>query len=220
MKSKRSQLALAAVLALTLSVTVGLVSGTVADAKKKKKKSGTVTVSKTTPTTIPGKASPTDIEVLTSIPLMVGNKAKGKVVGWDSLTVTSTFTAADNATLGNGLFAEVTAPNGRTVGLVNPEGSSTANNTTSGPLTETPDSPFSTCFPGPGPNNPCPGGSSGDPEATVGPPYSGTVGNLELAKFGGVPAKGTWTVKVFNDTTAAATLNSVSLRLTLKKAPL
>jgi hypothetical protein len=49
MRSKRSRLALMGVLALVLSVTVGLVSGSVADAKKKKKKSSNVvTVSNNT----------------------------------------------------------------------------------------------------------------------------------------------------------------------------
>jgi hypothetical protein len=219
-RSKTSRLALFGVLALVLSVTVGLVSGSVADAKKKKKKSGTVTVSKTTPTTIPAKASPASNDSLTTVPLTVGKKAKGKVVGWDSLTVTSTFTGSDDQALGN-ISARLTAPNGRTVGLASPAWNFTGTgNTTSGPLTETPDSPFGLCFSGPGPNNPCPGGNFGGPENTVGPPYVGTVANNDLALFGGVPAKGTWIVKLLNGSdTTTAVLNSITVRMTLKNAP-
>ena len=47
MKSKHSRLALAGVLALATSVTVGLVSGSAAEAKKKTTKSKTAVVSKT-----------------------------------------------------------------------------------------------------------------------------------------------------------------------------
>src|SRR3954454_4992864 len=117
MKSKRSRLALLGLLALVLSVTVGLVSGSVADAKKKKKKSANfVTVSKTTPTTIPGMPAPTGNETLTTIPLMVGKKAKGKAVSFDSVDVTTTFSAPDNSTLDD-LAAEISSPNGRTTFL-------------------------------------------------------------------------------------------------------
>ena len=222
MKSKRSRLALMGVLALVLSVTVGLVSGSVADAKKKKKKSAnSITVSKTTPTSIPVSASNTAPDSLTSIPLMVGKKAKGKVVGWDSLIVTTTFTGSSSTALGN-VNAEVTAPNGRTVGLSAPVWNFAVPgpqaNTISGPLTETPNSPFNPCFPDA--THPCPGGALRDPEATVGPNYAGTIGNSVLAHFGGVPARGTWTVKVFNSsTTDTAVLNSVSITMTLKTAP-
>jgi hypothetical protein len=198
---------------------VGLTSGTVADAKKKGKKkgkSGTVTVSKTTPTSL-APAAPGGNDSLTVVPLTVGKKAKGKVVGWDSLTVTTTFSAPTTPALGT-IFASISAPNGRTVSLFNPEASSLAANTTSGPLTETPDSPFSTCFPDP--SNPCPGGNAQDPEATVGPPYAGTIGTLDLAQFGGVPARGTWSLLLTNgSSTATSTLNSASITMTLKNAP-
>jgi hypothetical protein len=216
MKSKKSRLTLVGVLALTISVTVGLMSGSVADAKKKKKKAGSVTVSKTSPTTIPAKASPTGNDTIVSIPLTVGKKAKGKVVGWDSLTVTSTFSSSTNDGLSD-LYAEVTAPNGRSAFLVNPAASALAGNTVSGPLTETPNSPFGICFPSP--PNPCPGGNSQFPENTVGPPYAGTVGNTNLVRFGGVPARGTWTVKAFNAGATQGILNSVTLTMTLKTAP-
>jgi hypothetical protein len=218
MTRKRSRLAFLGVLTVVLSVTVGLVSGSVADAKKKKKgKSGKVTVSKTAPTVIPNKAAANATDTITTVPLTVGKKAKGKVVGWDSLTVTSTFSAPDSATL-NDIYAEITAPNGRTVFIQNPEVSTFVDNTTSGPLTETPDSPFQTCFPNA--THTCPGGGGEFPENTVAPPFAGTVGNPDLTQFGGVPARGTWSVKVFNSSdTTAGTLNSVSLSMTLKNAP-
>ena len=217
MRSRKSRLALLGVLALALTMVVGIASGSVAEAKKKKsKKGGTVTVSQTAPTTIPPGNPPNGNDSITTIPLTVGKKAKGKVVGWDSLTVTSTFSAPDNDTLGS-LNAEITAPNGRTVGMVNPLASGFANNTTSGPLTETPDSPFFACFPVA--TNPCPGGAAQNPEATVPPPFNGTVGNQGLSFFGGVPAKGTWFVKVFNSSPKAATLDSVSISMNLKNAP-
>jgi hypothetical protein len=221
MRSRKSRFALVAVLALALSVTVGLVSGSFAEAKKKKqKKSGRVTVSKTTPIAIPVKPALTGNDTMTTIPLTVGKKAKGKVVGWDTLTITTSFSSTTTGGL-NSITAELTAPNGRTASLNNPMVSTVAGNTTSGPLTETPNSPFNACFPGAGPGgNPCPGGSNEDPEATVGPPYAGTIGNGGLSAFGGVPAKGTWTLKVFDsNTTTPGTLNSVSLSLTLKNAP-
>jgi hypothetical protein len=227
MKAKKSRFALVGVLALATCVTVGLATGSVADAKKKKKKGGgTVTVSQTAPTAIPPAVASTPAAEghagFVSVPLTVGNKAKGKVVGWDTLTVTSTFTGSSNSAL-IGVFAEVTAPNGRTAGLFNPVSDffntgPTGGNTTSGPLTETPNSPFGICIadPGPPPNPPC-----FNPENTVGPPnYAGTIGNPGLEAFGGVPAKGTWTVKLFNSsTTSTATLNSLSMSMNLKANP-
>jgi hypothetical protein len=219
MRNRRSRLTLVGVLALAITVTVGLLSGGVADAAKKKKKKGakSVTVSKTAPTAIPGKPSLDGNDTLVSIPLTVGKKAMGKVVGWDSLTVTTAFSSGTNQGLVD-LGAKVTAPNGRTVFLDSPPPlTGIADVTTAGPTTETPNSPFSFCFPEA--TNPCPGGLSQDPEATVGPPFAGTVGNSELAKFGGVPARGTWTVKVFNESDVPGTLNSVSITMTLKNAP-
>ena len=216
MKSKRSRLALMGVLALALSVTVGLVSGSVADAKKKK--SGKVTVSKTTPTSIPSAAGPNSPDSSTTVPLTVGKKAKGKVVGFDSVSVTTNWTGSDDQALGS-VFSELIAPNGRKVGLQAPVWNfAGAGNQTSGPTTETPDSSVNACFPTT--PRPCPGGAFNDPDATLGPPYAGTIGTTGLANFGGVPAKGTWQLRVFNgSTTRTATLNSVSITITLISAP-
>jgi hypothetical protein len=217
MKSKRPRLALLGVLALALSVTVGVVSGSVADAKKKgtRKKGGSVTVSQTTPTTIP--VGSTSDASITTVPLTVGKKAKGKVVGADSVAITTTF-AGSSAGFAPNVKAELTAPNGRTAFLNNPPMDSKT--TVSGPVTETPDSPLAFCIPPTVSPQRCGGDFPSYPEETVGPPYAGTIGNLSLAAFMLVRAKGTWTVKVFNkSTTTTAVLNSVTLFMRLKTAP-
>ena len=172
MKSKRSRLALIGVLALALSVTAGFLSGSLADAKKKGKgkKGGVVTVTKTTPTPIP--VGSTSEYSMTTVPLSVGKKAKGKVVGANSVTITTTFTGA--AGFVSGISAELTAPNGRSSGLAAfPYGDTGA--TTAGPLTETANSPQHLCIFNPAPPPRCMSGST--PETTVGRPYTGTIGN-------------------------------------------
>jgi hypothetical protein len=214
MTRKRSRLALLGVLTVVISVTVGLVSGTVADAKKKKKKAvGQVSVSTAGPTAIP--QAGTDTAGIVRIPLTVGKKAKGKVVGWDSLIATYTLTG----TVGfiDSVDIKVTAPNGRTVFLENPADNTDA---TVGPLTQTPNSPVGFCHPDP---TPPPVGCPGfDADETLGPPFAGTIGNVELAWFGGIPAKGTWTVtaqQTNSNPSAASILQSISLTMTLKNAP-
>lgn len=242
MKSKRSRLALMGALALVLSVTVGLVSGSVADAKKKKGggKGGSVSVSggpatiplATDPSPPPPETATTPGQVgFASIPLTVGKKAKNKVVSLDSLSVTYTLTGsaptADNGGTPGSLFntsLSITAPNGRTVGL-NPPAFFDPNATTEGPITETPDSPFFPCITsvtGPLPSTTiCSNDVQQDPEGVLTPPtYAGTQGNTSLALFGGVPAKGTWTVKARNSgTIAASTLQSITLNIGLVPAP-
>jgi hypothetical protein len=213
MTRKRSRLALLGVLSGVVSVIVGIVSGGAAYAKKKKKAAGKVTVSKTTPTAIP--QAGTDFAGIVRVPLTVGKKAKGKVVGWDSLTATYTLTGSVGFI--DSVNIKVTAPNGRTVFLGNP-----ANNTdaTVGPLTQTPNSPVDTCHPDPTPPPVgCPGFNS---DETLAPPFAGTIGNVELAFFGGVPAKGTWTVtaeQTNSNPLAASVLQSVSITMNLKNAP-
>src|SRR6266516_4256874 len=74
--SKRSRVALIGVMALALSVTVGLLSGSVADAKKKKKKTGTVTATvQATNVAVPDKAPPaTSVDGRVDIPLTISGK--------------------------------------------------------------------------------------------------------------------------------------------------
>jgi hypothetical protein len=165
---------------------------------------------------------------MVSVPLTVGKKAKGKVVSFDSLVVTYSLTgtaatATDPASASN-LGIAITAPNGRDTGVVNPGGGD-PNATTIGPVIATPDSPFGTCstaLTAPAPSTTvCDPADVQDPEGTIKPPtYAGVIGDDSLQIFGGVPARGTWTVKVRNfSTVTTGTLSNVSLTMGLIQAP-
>jgi hypothetical protein len=109
------------------------------------------------------------------------------------------------------------SPNGREISVDNP-GFFDDNATTIGPVVVTPDSPFFGCdFDDSGPATVCDTGSIQDPEATVRPPtWAGTVGDTGLALFGGVPARGTWTVEFRNfSIVTTGTVSNVSLTLGL-----
>jgi hypothetical protein len=229
MKSKRSRFALLGVLALALSVTVGLASGSVAEAKKKRKKGvSSVTVSTKGPTLIPPTpADPGAKLSLVNIPLVVGKKAKGKVVSADSVAVTYSFTGTPpSGTTEGSLFdtdLDLVAPNGRSVDL-DPPGFDDPLTSATGPTTETANSPFFPCnvdgFPLTNPDI-CDPTNHQDPDATLVPPaYAGTEGNTDLAFFNGVPAKGTWTAQVRNlaDDQGPSTLTSLSIRIGLTNA--
>jgi hypothetical protein len=232
MKSKRSRLALLGALALVVALTAGLTLGSVADAKKKKGKKGaaSVTVSRTAPTLIPPTPAGPDTKTsLVAIPLVVGKKAKGKVVGPDSIAATYSFTGTPPVPPDPGSLYEtnltVTAPNGRTVRL-DPPGFNDPNTSATGPTTETANSPFFECnvvpgFPTPQPDV-CDTSEPQDPQGTLVPPaYAGTKGNNDLALFAGVSARGTWTVtsRNFGTDLGASTLTSISLRIPLASAP-
>ncbi len=189
MKSKRSRLALMGALALVLSVTVGLVSGSVADAKKKSKRSFTIT--KTAPTTIPGAPGPSVAVVKVPIGTVGKKIAKGKVVSLNGVNVTTTFTGSPGFA-SNINDVEVIGPSGRVGFLGNPIGNGTNTETISGPLTETPNSANDVCIPDASPPPP----PCADPDANLGPPYAGTIGNSSLLDFSGGAAKGTWFIKV------------------------
>jgi hypothetical protein len=206
-----------------------------ADAKKKHKgsKSSSVTVSAKTPIVIPpstpasggapGKVS------LVAIPLSVGKKAKNMVVSPDSVTVTYSLTGAPATSSpinAGSLYYTVlglAAPNGRSVYMNSPVTFGDPNAISEGPLTETPDSPLGPCnysitgVPGTTFCNPA---IEQDPEGTLSPPnWVGTLGNNALAWFRGLPAKGTWVLKVRNvDETRASTLTGFSLRIGLTPA--
>jgi hypothetical protein len=220
MRRKRSRLALVGVMALAICVTVGLASGSVADAKKgKKKKKGTnsITLTTTTPTAIPAGDGTNQIAGSATIAFNVGKKAKGKVVSPDSLT--ATYQASDPAGNLDDLDLKIIAPNGRTVFLDNPAFSFGDSAITGiGPLTQTPDSPVGICEPNPTP--PPPGCPSGSPDNSLGPPWAGTEGNVSLAFFSGVRARGTWQFKVLNfSTTPTHVLNLASIHMNLVSAP-
>ncbi len=216
MRSKGTRLALLGVLALALSVTVGLVSGSVADAKKgkKKKKGGnSITLTSSTPVAIPAGDGTNQIAGAVTVPFTVGKKGKGKVVSSDSLT--ATYQASDPAGGLDDLDLKVIAPNGRTVFLDNPAFDFGDPDITGiGPLTQTPDSPVGICEANPSPPPPgCPGGS---PDNSLGAPWAGTEGNVSLAFFSGVPARGTWQFRVLNfSTTPTHVLNMASIHMNL-----
>jgi hypothetical protein len=122
------------------------------------------------------------------------------------------------------LIVAITAPNGRDTGVGNPSFGD-PNATTIGPVTATPDSPFGVCttsLTAPPPSTTvCDPAVVQDPEGTIKPPsYAGVIGDDSLQIFSGVPARGTWIVKIRNfSTVTAGILSSVSLRFGLIAAP-
>lgn len=217
MKTGRSRIAFFGVLALAVCVAVGLTAGAAEGKKKKKKSANSVTVSKTASTPIPAGDGVNQIDGVASVPLTVGRKAKGKVVAFDSVSVT--YGASGPAGTLDALGFKLIAPNGRTIFLDNPENDvGPGDDTTFGPLTETPNSPVFFCRPNP---SPPPGGCPiFDPDNSLGPPFAGTAGNGTLAHLGGGPARGTWTFKALNASTGPSyVLGPVSLNLSLITNP-
>jgi len=238
MKSRRSRLALLGVLALAISVTVGLVSGSVADAKKKGKgkSTGSVTIV-APPTVVPPSTPPPPLtpdtvtnRSVVSVPLNVGKKAKGKVVSLDSVAISFQITGSprananapgDTPAAASEIGISLIAPNGRTVGGLNPARGD-ENATTIGPVTVTPDSPFGVCSTHEtGTNGDTTICDVNDPNDVVRPPsYTGTVGDSALALLGGVPARGMWTAQFRNFShVTAATVASFSAVIGLQAAP-
>jgi hypothetical protein len=202
MNRRRSRLALLGVLALALSVTVGMTAG-VAEAKKKGKKKGGNSVTVTAPPTVIPAASG-GIGSLTDIPLRVGKKAKGKTVSFNTVELTAAFSGL--AGFLTDLEIELVNPRDRSVALTLPFDDET---TTLGPLTWTPNSHFGLCpstMPVP---NPCP-----NPKFTIIRPYIGRASFPELAFFGGTRAAGTWHLLVVN--TAAVAVQLTLLRLLIE----
>jgi hypothetical protein len=237
MKGRKSRLVLMGVLTLALALTVGLLSGSVADAKKGKKKGGKVTVSSTAPIAIgpstPPPPTPPDTVInrsVVSVPLNVGKKAKGKVVSLDSVAVSFTITGSGRTGAGTGndvpaaaseIGVEIISPNGRAVGGLNP-GQGDENAATIGPVTVTPDSPFDVCNTTEiGTNGTTTACQVNDPDQVVRPPtYAGTVGDPSLALLGGVPARGMWIARFRNfSRVTAATINNIGLTIGLQSAP-
>jgi hypothetical protein len=206
MKKKRTRLALLGAFALVLSVTVGLVSGGVADAKKKTKRSFTVSTS--TPAIVPGAPGPGVAVAKIPIDTLGKKVGKGKVVSLNGVNVTTSFSGS--AGFADNVAADLIGPGGRSAGLINPVPNNVGggnNETTSGPLTETPNSASGVCVPDtPAPPPPC-----SDPDNNLGPPYVGTVGNEGLLNFSGSGATGTWFLKVFNSGADPVTVNSVNV---------
>jgi hypothetical protein len=192
MRSRRSRIAMIGVLALAASVTVGLVSGSVADAKKKTKKAGGIVIA-TVPVNaaIPDGTATTN-GVLTSTTVVGGKKFKSTQVRDVNATVQTTGAGAGAA---GDLFARLTAPNGATTTLFfGLSGQSV------GPLTLDDETPFILGGLPPAP----------DPQTLVAP-YVGTAApnslvglfSWPLSVMDGGPASGTWTLRVYDGGTGA-----------------
>src|SRR6266511_1025489 len=204
MKSKRSRLALVGVLALAVSVTVGLtVSGTAA-AKKKKKAGGTVDITKAVNQQVPD-ATATTNGVLVSTIDVGGKKFKGTKVRDVNVTLQATGSAGDAA---DDLTVRLTAPNGATTWLFGNElvGQSF------GPLTFDDESVNTIGFDTPSRDS-----------TLLAPPYAGTVqphcfsaqAGCTLSAMDNGPVSGTWTLRVVdNDSAPALTSILNSWRLT------
>jgi hypothetical protein len=204
MNGKKSRLALMGVLALAISVTVGLVAGTAAEAKKKSTKTKTAVTSKTVNAAIPdhvGGATPRDGVLDVALP--VGKKFKGKTVGADGVSVTFQ-TTGDSLTSAGDLAIYVVSPKGRLV-AINPSLGSLGGQSI-GPLTLSPNSPVGLCNQA---TPPC-----ANPLQTLNRPFVGTAGDTGLANFHGSQVQGTWKV-IFEDQTGTKTsvVNSVKLAI-------
>jgi hypothetical protein len=204
MTRKRSRLVLLGVMTVVLSVTGGLVSGSVADAKKKKKKTANVaSVSNATSRAIPD-ATPgaSGVDGRLDTVLTVGKKFKGRTVGTLELTFQTTGDAVNSA---NDIRIDITAPNGYR--LPGNWWDNSIGGQSIGPLTITPNSPLRTC------NSATPPCS--DPFSTLNRPFAGTVGDNTFAWFRGLPMRGDWTITALDETnTKTSILNSVALKLT------
>ena len=172
-------------------------SGAAAAAKKGKRKGGNVAkVANGKARAIPDAISGTETTIWGALatPLNVAKRFKGARVGDVRLTLRTTGLSVSAA---SDLLFRVTAPNGRTVTIEGPFAGQSI-----GPLAVTANSRARLCS-----APPC-----SDPDATLSPPYFGTVGDPNLALLNGSPMSGRWVVTVY-DVNAGSTsaLNSVGL---------
>ena len=215
MRSKRSRVAFLGVLALALSVTVGLTAGS-ADAKTKKVK--TFSEQKTV-----GAAIPDDAAAGASVPVVSEitvpkKKYKKSLVG--DVNVTNLQTSGAVADAADDLFAELTAPNGRTVLLF-----ATVGDISLGPWTMDDDTKISICD---SPTPPCE-----NPNAQLNQPFAGTSNLLHnnddvstdgiagpLSNFDGIKMKGTWTLTIWDEISGqTSTFNQWGLQIKPQKPP-
>jgi hypothetical protein len=207
-KTRRSAAA-AATLGLVLCTALALTLGT-AEAKKKKGKTASV-FQQTVQVNggIPNDAASGPSTPLNST-LTLGKKFKRKVVG--DLNVTGITTTGSGNGAASDLGFRLIAPNGRSVRLINASGLS---GQSIGPLTLDDDTTQEICNAVTPPCN--------YPVATLNRPfagtanlqYLGTAGTGPLAKFNGLPMRGTWTFQVWDDAgPTTSTLNSWGLQIT------
>jgi subtilisin-like proprotein convertase family protein len=199
MRRNRSRLALLGVLALALSVTVGLTASDVAAAKKKKTKAGgTVEITKAVNAPVPDATATSFGEVLSTIDVG-GKKFKGTRIRDVNVTLQTTGAASGSA---GDLRVLLSAPNGGTVWLF-----AFLAGQSIGPLTlddETANYLVSTTSP---PRD----------STQVVSPYQGTAQPYCWFAFGGCPlslmdngqATGTWTLRVQDTSTGNPANTSV-----------
>jgi hypothetical protein len=231
MKNKRSRLALFGVLALALSVTVGLSAGSVADAKKKKGGGKAKTLSAT------GRAGPVPngptSAFFNPVPFKstatIGKKGKNKQIANVEITVSVSAVPVAPGTNGIGdLILRLSGPNGATTNLLATfagAGGVTGNLISN--LTLTDNTPTLTCggatAPATAPPPPC-----GDPDALLNAPYTGRAqpaGLMGILKGGSV--KGNYTLTAFDvcggpplcGDAGTATITGWSIRVTPEVAP-
>jgi subtilisin-like proprotein convertase family protein len=205
---RHGRLALFGMLALALSVMVGLVGS--ADAAKKKKKKGAngVVVQKLN-VPIADRAVGAPQAAVTPIDFAVPNSFGKKIVANTTITIQITGSGPDYL---DDLEARLVAPNGRRVG-VNLPNSGIAPNQSFGPTTFTANTQNDYCF---DPTPPC-----DDPDDVIGPPsYAGNVRELGMTDFDGVKMKGKWTLKILDfSNTLAGTVNLAKLQVKAAKPP-
>jgi hypothetical protein len=175
-----------------------VLGGGVADAAKKGKRRGgnVAKVANGKSRAIPDAISSTETTIWGALatPLSVGKRFKGARVGDVQLTLRTTGLSVSAA---SDLLFRVTAPNGRTVTIAGPFAGQSI-----GPLTVTANSRTSLCG-----SPPC-----SDPDATLSPPYFGTVGDPDLALLNGSPMSGRWVVSAYDvSPSSSSALNSVGL---------
>lgn len=216
----RRRIALLGSLVLIACMALGMTFDGHAVAKKKKSPS-VFTRSLTVNAAIPDvPASPGPSTPVRST-ITVPKKFKGKVV--DDVNVLGIRTTGNVDGAANDLRMKLTAPNGRTVGLVLPDNPSNGLLGTSvGPLTIDADSRTSICNQ-PNPVN-CP-----DPSQTLFPPFAGTANQQGLGTHGtgglpalaGVAMRGNWTFTIWdeNDTGETSVFNAWGLQIKAKKPP-
>jgi hypothetical protein len=221
MKNKRSRLALLGVLALAISLTVGLTAG-VAEAQKKGKKGRKAKPVKVVdPAThiLPPAVEIGDGERVASqaiVTLNTPNKAtKGKAISPDSVTATYNISGvppAPPAFGGPGFVGINLQHRGREVGLPTPFDGGT---TLIGTVTASPNSNVAFCVPDAAPPPP----PCTDPAFSCQRPYACTVQANQLTVFGLTKAKGPFIFRLLNFGQSAVTISRLSVTATLKIVP-
>ena len=208
----RSRLRVACVILLALCVGAGIAAGD-AGAKKKKKKPPSVFAASVAPNAAIPDEPPNGLETPVVSTITVGKKFKGKTVGDINVTGIQTTGNVDGAA--DDLNLSLSAPNGKTVVLE----SQALGGQNIGPLTLDDDVTTSICDDTIH--------SCADPDATLLRPFAGTANLIgtqggdtgPLSNFNGVPMKGTWTFRAWDNRNIGetSTLNSWGVQITVER---